>query len=86
MKNIAFIFLPILFLNNSYSQTGPGGVGNTSSNGLWLKADDINQASNTNVVSWTDNSGNNNHANQTVSSSQPLYFRTSNLNNMPVVA
>jgi len=60
----------------SYAQNGPGGVGTTdgtSSLVLWLKADDINQISGTNVSLWSDASGYGNDA--TVSSpNQPMYM------------
>ncbi|OEK08923.1 hypothetical protein A8C32_14640 [Flavivirga aquatica] len=79
------IFSLFIFFNNTFSQTGPGGVGNTTSNGLWLKADDIILASGSNVSSWNDASGNNNDGNQTNSILQPTFFSTSALNNMPVV-
>lgn len=67
------------------AQTGPGGVGSTSSNGVWLKADDISQTSGTALSSWGDVSGNNNDADQTDPDFQPDYFSTSSLNSMPVV-
>jgi len=37
---------------------GPGGVGNSTENKLWLKADNLSQANNTAVTNWTDASGN----------------------------
>lgn len=66
------------------AQTGPGGVGNTSSNGLWLKADGITQTNNTPVVTWSDASGNNNHA-SAITTEQPLFISNSSFNNMPAV-
>lgn len=65
--------------------TGPGGVGDSSSNGLWLRADIIDATSGSSVSSWTDYSGFGNHATQSASSKQPTYQNTSSLNNMPVV-
>jgi hypothetical protein len=37
---------------------GPGGVGNSTNNKLWLRADDLTQGNNTSVTSWADASGN----------------------------
>jgi hypothetical protein len=37
---------------------GPGGVGNSTNNKLWLKADDLSQANNSAVTNWPDASGN----------------------------
>ena len=48
MKNIIILLIVLEIGNLSFAQTGPGGVSNTSTNGLWLKADDINQTNNTN--------------------------------------
>jgi len=84
MKHILIfklVFIPLI----SLSQTGPGGVGNSLSNGLWLKADDINQADNTAVSAWNDASGNANNAVQPIIALQPNYYTTSALNNMPIV-
>ncbi len=64
---------------------GPGGVGDSVNNGLWLKADDISAADGSVVASWPDASGNNNDAAQSTSGREPLYFSTSSINTMPVV-
>src|SRR5690606_14280422 len=53
------------FSNPLFSQTGPGGVGQTNGNSdlvLWLNANTINQTNNSRVASWSDNSGYNNNA------------------------
>ena len=78
-----FLFSPLIAV--LIAQTGPGGVGNSTSNGLWLRADNISQANNTAVATWTDASGNGNDANQGTPALQPLFFTTSSLNNMPIV-
>ena len=78
-----FLFSPLMVV--LIAQTGPGGVGNSTSNGLWLRADNISQANNTAVATWTDASGNGNNAAQGVGTKQPLFFTTSSLNNMPIV-
>ncbi|WP_218022461.1 LamG-like jellyroll fold domain-containing protein [Chryseotalea sanaruensis] len=69
----------ILFLNqNIYSQTGPGGVGNSSGassqpqNVLWLKSDAGISTSGGFVDGWLDQSGNNNHATAT-GGTRPTY-------------
>ncbi|PPK88894.1 hypothetical protein CLV84_1868 [Neolewinella xylanilytica] len=76
----AFFYISILV-----AQSGPGGVGNASTNGLWLLADEIVQPNASAVVSWEDLSGNANHASQVTASQQPVYYSTSALNGMPVV-
>ncbi|RYM33886.1 T9SS type A sorting domain-containing protein [Brumimicrobium glaciale] len=70
LKSFLFaFFIPIAL----FSQTGPGGVGNSSDNGLWLKADAIKGlADGAPVVKWGDDSGNGNHAIATLSE-QPKY-------------
>ena len=83
--SILFLSLTTFFSSTFYAQTGPGGVGNSASNGLWLRADNISQANNTAVASWNDASGNGNNAAQGVVAKQPLFFTTSSLNNMPIV-
>jgi hypothetical protein len=71
-----------LFISvNVYSQTGPGGIGNSTNNILWLKGDGgaytdagITQATHGQQVrQWNDYSGNNNHATQGTAGNRPLY-------------
>jgi hypothetical protein len=70
---------------NSIAQTGPGGVGNTTSNLIWVKADEIPSLVNDDLVtSWPDFSGNSNNLDQPSASFQPI-FKTSVLNGRPVV-
>ena len=72
------------------AQTGPGGVGNSASNRLWLKADigvyrdnGVTLATDGDRAQrWTDASGNNNHANQANNGSKP-YYRVNAVNNSP---
>ncbi|MDX1350875.1 MAG: T9SS type A sorting domain-containing protein [Putridiphycobacter sp.] len=85
MKTLLSQVFILTIIAISHAQTGPGGVGNTSSNGLWLRADNINQVNNTDVATWLDGSGNSNDANQITVSLQPNYFSTSALNGMPIV-
>ena len=71
-----------LFISvNIYSQTGPGGIGNSTNNILWLKGDGgaytdagITQASHgQQIQQWNDCSGNNNHATQVTAGNKPLF-------------
>jgi len=80
------ILLFSLFLTlDTYSQTGPGGIGNSTSNRLWLKGDGgafidvgITQASHGQQIrQWRDCSGNNNHAIQGTAANRPLFHENS---------
>ncbi|WP_372753171.1 T9SS type A sorting domain-containing protein [Mariniflexile sp.] len=70
------VWIVCLFLNFSYSQTGPGGVGNSANNALWLKADSGTSTtiSGQPINLWNDISGNLNNASQTNINQQPLYY------------
>lgn len=68
------------------AQTGPGGVGTSATNPLWLKAD-AGTSTTTNGVAlsaWTDQSGNANNAAQATAALQPLY-KTNVINGMPAI-
>ena len=85
-KNLlAIILLALLFPTYMFSQTGPGGVGNVSTNGLWLKADGLSLSNGDDVSSWQDISGNNNDANQTIDTERPTFISNSTFNNYPSV-
>ncbi len=75
----------LLFLSLLQGQSGPGGVGNATDNGLWLRADALGLADGDLVSRWPDLSGNTNDANQTVAARQPVYLANSSLNGLPVV-
>ena len=75
----------LLFIIPIRAQTGPGGVGNFTDNGLWLRADALELNDGDAVDFWPDESGNVNDAEQTNSSFQPIYTRRSTLNAMPAV-
>lgn len=64
----------IVFINAN-AQTGPGGVGNSTTNKVWLKADDITGLSVNDPLTgtWTDASGNGNSASQGTAAYQPTY-------------
>ncbi|RUA30284.1 MAG: hypothetical protein DSY76_02585 [Bacteroidetes bacterium] len=83
LRRILF-FLLLIFPFVSFSQTGPAGVGSSTNNVLWLRSNDIGQTNNTNISSWTDQSGNSNNITQPSSTYQPLYI-TNQQNGYPVV-
>lgn len=86
MKSLASLLAFVFSISYvSFGQTGPGGVGDNTSNGIWLRAGDINQANSTVVATWADASGNGNDAVQGTGGIQPLYFTTSALNGQPIV-
>ncbi len=67
-----------------FSQTGPGGVGNITSNPLWLQSEVINQADGSNITTWSDVSGNGNDLTQPQAQYSPV-IKTGVLNGFPVV-
>ncbi len=71
---ITYILSTLIISTISVSaQTGPGGVGSTVTNSLWLQADDVSQADGTSVATWSDRSGNGNDATQGAGANQPTY-------------
>ncbi len=91
IKNLVLTFA-LLSFTNAFTQTGPAGVGNSSSNVLWLRADQgvykdagINTAGNNDSVTrWQDMSGNGIHANQTIATKRPHYY-TNIINGLPAI-
>jgi hypothetical protein len=81
-RSIIFFGVFPLFVQ---AQTGPGGVGNTASNFLWLSADQGVTAPLAGVTSWADRSGNNNHALQPTANLQPILLPSS-FNGYPAIA
>ncbi|MEM9982731.1 MAG: hypothetical protein AAF734_09550, partial [Bacteroidota bacterium] len=75
----------LLLSTNTYAQTGPGGVGNTTNNGIWLRAQDVVAVDGDPITVWNDFSGNSNAAQQPTLGIQPTYRATSALNNQPVI-
>jgi hypothetical protein len=65
---------------------GPAGIGNQSSNVLWLKADHGTSTTQNNetVEEWLDFSGNNNHALQTEPGKRPTFIESS-INGLPAL-
>jgi hypothetical protein len=87
---ISSLLISLLAFNHSLlAQTGPAGVGNSTSNVLWLKADaGTNTTTNgANVSAWNDQSGNGINVSQTTTNQQPLYQSGSGtfLNNRPSI-
>ncbi|MFD0989770.1 T9SS type A sorting domain-containing protein [Mariniflexile jejuense] len=80
------IFLIFIFLNNTNAQTGPGGVGNSTDNVLWLKANSGTSSTvNGQPISfWNDSSGNLNNTYQSNINQQPL-FTSSLINGYPAI-
>ncbi|GAI04875.1 unnamed protein product, partial [marine sediment metagenome] len=70
--------------DNDYAQyTGPGGVGDNTTNLLWLRADDLSYSDNDPVSTWTDTSGNNYDATQ-AGTNRPFY-KDNIVNGKPIV-
>jgi hypothetical protein len=83
-KIFGFMIGLMAFALNGMSQTGAGGVGNSSTNKLWLDANTLGLSNGAGVSSFEDVSLNGNTFTQTNSSNQPVYT-TSGLNGLPVV-
>jgi hypothetical protein len=67
------------------SQTGPGGVGNATTNGLWLRADILTLENGDPVSLWSDDSGNGNNAEQLTPGIQPIFNTVGSMNGLPTV-
>jgi hypothetical protein len=87
MKTLLQSFLLVFSLAtiNIYAQTGPGGVGDATTNILWLDASKLNLNNGDPVSNWTDVSGNSNNAVQTNATNQPT-FVSSAINGMPGIS
>jgi len=81
---VFFSFLTSTF--SLFSQRGPGGVGDSTNNPLWLRADSATSTkTNGSPISfWNDISRNENHVSQTVAAQQPI-FRTNVMNGYPSI-
>jgi hypothetical protein len=84
---LKLIILSIFLILSSslFPQNGPGGVGNSSNNGIWLRADQFNGTTGDPVATWEDQSGNGNNAARAALSEQPVYFSSSSLNGQPII-
>ncbi|WP_028283717.1 T9SS type A sorting domain-containing protein [Olleya marilimosa] len=74
------LFLPIYL----FSQTGPGGVGNSSTQVLWLKPDSFSVSDGTVLETWDDASGNANSLSQPDPAFRPI-VKTNVVNGYDVV-
>jgi len=68
--------------NDNDGFTGPGGVGNSDNNQLWIKADALGLVNNDPVNAWSDDSGNSNDFAQATGS--PVFIDNA-VNGLPVV-
>ncbi|UTW61547.1 T9SS type A sorting domain-containing protein [bacterium SCSIO 12741] len=84
MRILLLIILAMAGVGTAMSQTGPGGVGNSTSNGLWLKANSLNLSDTDPIDTWDDSSGNSNDGNSG-GTGRPLYVASSSMNSMPAV-
>lgn len=84
-KKLLLSFLFIGTINLTFAQFGPGGVGNSANNGIWLRADQFNGTNGDPVSTWEDQSGNGNDASRATVVQQPLYYSTSALNGQPII-
>jgi len=83
---ITTIFL-VVKLTLTFAQTGPGGIGTSSTNVLWLRADQGLPpliANGDPVSAWNDISGNANHSAQATGANQPLYI-SAGINGLPTI-
>jgi len=71
MKHLSILFSLFFISILSFSQTGPGGVGNSSSNVIWLDAAYASYSTYPNISSLLDQSGNGNDFSQLTSSKEP---------------
>ncbi len=79
-----FSCLPLFTRTVSPSGGGAFSPDNISGLSLWLKADALSLSDTDPVASWTDSSGNGNHATQATGANRPL-FRTAIQNGLPAV-
>lgn len=95
-KILSGVFLSaamIPFFSTLLAQTGPGGVGNSANNVLWVSGDNAvySNAGTTlaanggDVQQWNDRSGNGNNLTQTITALKPTYNTTNAQNTIPVI-
>ncbi|MFY0594649.1 Calx-beta domain-containing protein [Roseivirga sp.] len=84
-RGIYFLCLMLFISAALMGQTGPGGVGSSANNIIWLKADEITGlADGADVLTWSDFSGNGNTLTQPNSIFSPV-FQSGEINGLPVV-
>ncbi len=79
----AFILL-LMFPFGIKAQTGPGGIGNSTTNRIWLDASTISSSDGSFISAWTDKSGNGLTTTSDYSSTRPV-FHTNQLNGFPSI-
>jgi len=84
MKIFPLLAAALLLSLHLSAQTGPGGVGNSSTNVLWLDASNGVTAPTAGVSSWADRSGAGNTVLQATAALQPLYMPNA-INGYPTV-
>ena len=78
-------FTYTIFTNQTLGSTGPGGVGDETSNAIWLRADAFDTLDDNDPVDvWNDVSGNSRDAGQTEASQRPT-LKTGIINGLPAV-
>lgn len=85
VQNIIFTFLICVSYSAISQETGPGGVGTSTNNVLWLDAEQLGLTDGDPVSTWGDVSGNGHDASQGVASNQPAYVASSSFNSKPSV-
>lgn len=70
MKNFTLSICLVLTLT-SFSQTGPGGVGNSANNVMWMDGNIVTLGTYPNIATWPDQSGNANDFSQATATNQP---------------
>ncbi len=82
---IFILSILVIFSLNIFAQTGPAGVGSSTSNILWNRSEDLSALANGDkIATWSDNSGNSNDLTQSDNSFRPEYV-TNQQNGFPVV-
>ncbi len=85
MKRLTLLLSFLFAVGFLFAQSGPGGVGNSSSNILWVKSSDITGLSDGDyIATWSDASGNSNDLTQSNNSYKPV-FKTGILNGYAAV-
>jgi len=90
LKNIISVVVFVELIKATYTQTGPGGVGNSNGssgqleNVIWFIADSLSLSDTELVAIWNDLSGNSNDASQVTALDQ-LQYGTSQINGLSAV-
>jgi hypothetical protein len=86
MRVICLLFCLFFSLGTGKAQSGPAGVGSSTNNVLWLKADagTSTTTDGSAISSWSDQSGNSINVLQSTSAQQPTY-KASLMNGMPAI-